>query len=429
MSNSSVLPPQSNNGDFRVHSWVRADAELAKMEAKMRVTRRPLRLLIVRHGQSVAQLSPNRVCGASPSVRLTSLGREQAAQVGRYLRPLLLQQQCSQQATLKATVADATGSPAVPDGGRKRQRATISLHVSPAYRARETCACALASAFGDNCYYTHESDASGDSRCQGHTGEAGGETVKIVDKKIMLAKKKKSETDDDPLPLDMANVDAILEKYKVCIDNRLSEQCRGAAEGQLRTHVYTAPVLEGRNRDPWQYRLKVGPARDGGGICESNKDVEARVSNYIDELLLLHEEEAEEEETECIEETEEEGEEEEGGGEECIEEESPLPVIAAAETEASTASDTAQPENSATAPPPPPPPPPPSQVHTAIIFSHGMVTRHFLRHATQGHAEAALRVRVYNCSVTELCYSVAPGHSGGWSVQRVNDAAHICPKT
>ena len=75
--------------DARASEFQQVDAQLLLAERRARSQRRPLRLLLVRHAESEANLAAHLIGGRSSDARLTPCGRAQAARLGERLRALL----------------------------------------------------------------------------------------------------------------------------------------------------------------------------------------------------------------------------------------------------------------------------------------------------------------------------------------------------
>ena len=78
-------------------------------------------------------------------------------------------------------------------------------------------------------------------------------------------------------------------------------------------------------------------------------------------------------------------------------------------------------------PVPPPPPAPSTTTPVVAVFSHHAAIRCFLRAVAEASPRALTpKLSVANTGITELRYDAqAEGRKGGWSVVRVNDAAHL----
>ena len=75
--------------DARASEFQQVDAQLLLAERRARSQRRPLRLLLVRHAESEANLAAHLIGGRSNDARLTPCGRAQAERLGERLRALL----------------------------------------------------------------------------------------------------------------------------------------------------------------------------------------------------------------------------------------------------------------------------------------------------------------------------------------------------
>ena len=99
--------------DAHVSEFQHVDMQLQLAEAHARGQRRPLRLILVRHAESEANVATHLIGGRSNHARLTPCGRAQAARLGERLRAVL-------------------------------HDASVSLHSSSALRTLETALIALA---------------------------------------------------------------------------------------------------------------------------------------------------------------------------------------------------------------------------------------------------------------------------------------------
>eukprot|EP00927_Polykrikos_kofoidii_P067062 TRINITY_DN62598_c0_g1_i1.p1 TRINITY_DN62598_c0_g1~~TRINITY_DN62598_c0_g1_i1.p1 ORF type:complete len:329 (+),score=36.74 TRINITY_DN62598_c0_g1_i1:115-987(+) len=65
------------------------------------------------------------------------------------------------------------------------------------------------------------------------------------------------------------------------------------------------------------------------------------------------------------------------------------------------------------------------QERTVVVFSHGIAIRSFLRGIMGADSRYVLHSQTENTSITELVYKPIGGDFGGWTVVRINDAAHL----
>ena len=259
--------------DARASEFQQVDAQLLLAERRARSQRRPLRLLLVRHAESEANLAAHLIGGRSNDARLTPCGRAQAERLGERLRALLHDPSVSLHSS-SALRALETALIAVtrPGDGRAVGAPVHRSELEAAMGGRLSVSDALLEQSQGGCVNTH-AYAPRRSRAR----EAAWLLLFCC---FAWACSPRACGMYDWMPLQPALAAA---NACVCL---ASVHRLGRWEGRPRAECYTPDVLARMNdaRTQWEFKPDVGFSPDGA-CAESQRDVEVRIAAYLDSVL------------------------------------------------------------------------------------------------------------------------------------------------